>query len=131
MSTDFELFPGKNLSGLFKDIYDNQVNKKQKISSLIDELRKMVRHAGDMAVVGPMIKDLIDSSLKNDDHLIKLATIAQRIVAAEKKSEGEDGFLSAEERAQLLSEIEDVQIEVQRMDSIENEVEEIKQKLGA
>jgi hypothetical protein len=131
MSTDFELFPGKNLSGLFKDIYDNQVNKKQKISSLIDELRKMVRHAGDMAVVGPMIKDLIDSSVKNDDHLIKLATIAQRIVAAEKKSEGEDGFLSAEERAQLLSEIEDVQIEVQRMDSIENEVEEIKQKLGA
>ena len=27
MSTDFELFPGKNLSGLFKDIYDNQQNK--------------------------------------------------------------------------------------------------------
>ena len=24
MSTEFELFPGKNLSGLFKDIYDNQ-----------------------------------------------------------------------------------------------------------
>ena len=130
MSTDFELFPGKNLSGLFKDIYDNQVNKKQKISSLIDELRKMVRHAGDMAVVGPMIKDLIDSSVKNDDHLIKLATIAQRIVAADKKSEGEAGFLSAEERAQLLSEIEDVQMEVQRMDGIENEVEELKQKIG-
>ena len=130
MSTDFELFPGKNLSGLFKDIYDNQVNKKQKISSLIDELRKMVRHAGDMAVVGPMIKDLIDSSVKNDDHLIKLATIAQRIVAADKKSEGETGFLSAEERAQLLSEIEDVQMEDQRMDGIENEVEELKQKIG-
>ena len=83
-----------------------------------------------MAVIGPIIKDLIDSSVKNDDHLIKLATIAQRIVASEKKSEGDDGFLSAEERAQLLAEIEDVQIEVQRMDSIENEVEEIKQKIN-
>jgi hypothetical protein len=130
MSTDFELFPGKNLSGLFQDIYNNQINKKKRISDLIDELKKLVRHAGDMAVIGPIIKDLIDTSVKNDDHLLKLATIAQRIVAAEKKSEGEDGFLSAEERAQLLAEIEDVQIEVQRMDSIENEVEEIKQKIN-
>ena len=130
MSTDFELFPGKNLSGLFKDIYDNQQNKKQRISELIAEMKKVIRHAGDMAVIGPIIKDLIDTSVKNDDHLLKLATIAQRIVAAEKKSEGEDGFLSAEERAQLLAEIEDVQIEVQRMDSIENEVEELKQKIN-
>ena len=130
MSTDFELFPGKNLSGLFQDIYQNQVNKKQKISSMIDEFKKMVRHAGDVAVMGPIIKDLIDSSVKNDDHLLKLATIAQRIVAAEKKSEGEDGFLSAEERAQLLAEIDQVHEEVKRMDDIENEVEEIKQKIS-
>jgi argininosuccinate lyase len=130
MSTDFELFPGKNLSGLFQDIYQNQVNKKQKISSMIDEFKKMVRHAGDVAVMGPLIKDLIDSSVKNDDHLIKLATIAQRIVAADKKSEGEAGFLSAEERAQLLAEIDQVQEEVKRMDDIENEVEEIKQKIS-
>lgn len=130
MSTDFELFPGKNLSGLFQDIYQNQVNKKQKISSMIDEFKNMVRHAGDVAVMGPIIKDLIDSSVKNDDHLIKLATIAQRIVAADKKSEGEAGFLSAEERAQLLAEIDQVQEEVKRMDDIENEVEEIKQKIS-
>jgi hypothetical protein len=130
MSTEFELFPGKNLSGLFQDIYNNQTNKKKRISDLIDELKKMVKHAGDMAVIGPIIKDLIDTSVKNDDHLLKLATIAQRIMIADKKSEGEDGFLSAEERAQLLAEIEDVQIEVQRMDSIENEVEEIKQKIN-
>jgi argininosuccinate lyase len=97
---------------------------------LIDEFKKMVRHAGDVAVMGPLINDLIDSSLKNDDHLIKLATIAQRIVAAEAKSEGEAGFLSAEERAQLLAEIEEVHEEVKRMDDIENEVEELKQKIG-
>lgn len=130
MSTDFELFPGKSLSGLFQNIYENQVNKKDKISSLIDEFKKMVRHAGDIAVMGPIIKDLIDSSVKNDDHLIKLATIAQRIVAAEKKSEGDDGYLSAEERAQLLSEIDQVHEEVKRMDDIENEVEELKQKIN-
>lgn len=130
MSTDFELFPGKNLSGLFEDIYNNQINKKRHISEVIAEMRKMVRHAGDMAVVGPIIKDLIDTSVRNDDALLKLATIAQRIIASNQKSEGEDGFLTAAEREQLLSEIESVQEEVQRMDSIENEVEEIKQKIA-
>jgi hypothetical protein len=130
MSTDFELFPGKNLSGLFQDIYNNQVNKKKHISEVIAELRKMVRHAGDMAIIGPIVKDLIDTSVKNDDALIKLATIAQRIVAAEKKSEGDEGFLSAAEREQLLKEIEQVQDEVERIDSIENELEEVKQKIN-
>lgn len=129
MSTDFELFPGKNLSGLFEDIYNNQINKKKHISEVIFELRKMVRHAGDMAVIGPIIKDLIDTSVRNDDQLVKLATIAQRIIASNQKSEGEAGFLTEAEREQLLSEIEQVQDDIERMDDMQNEIEEVKQKL--
>ena len=129
MSTEFELFPGKNLSGLFEDIYNNQINKKKHISEIIHELRKMVRHAGDMAVIGPIIKDLIDTSVRNDDQLVKLATIAQRIIASNQKSEGEAGFLTEAEREQLLSEIEQVQDDIERMDDMQNEIEEVKQKL--
>lgn len=130
MSTDFELFPGKNLSGLFEDIYNNQINKKKHISEVIHELRKMVRHAGDMAVIGPIIKDLIDTSVRNDDQLVKLATIAQRIIASNQKSEGDSGFLTEAEREQLLAEIEQVQDEVERIDDLQNEIEEVKQKMG-
>ena len=86
MSIEFELFPGKNLSGLFKDIYDNQQNKKQRISELIAEMKKVIRHAGDMAVIGPIIKDLVDTSVKNDDSLIKMAAIAQIIIGASQKA---------------------------------------------
>lgn len=129
MSTDFELFPGKNLSGLFEDIYNNQINKKRHISEVIAELRKMVRHAGDMAIIGPIIKDLIDTSVRNDDQLVKLATIAQRIIASNQKSEGDTGFLTEAEREQLLAEIEEVQDEIERMDDMQNEIEEVKQKL--
>jgi len=59
MSIDFELFPGKNLSGLFEDIYNNQITKKRHISELIAEMRKTIRHAGDMAVIGPILNDSI------------------------------------------------------------------------
>jgi len=129
MSTDFELFSGKNLSGLFEDIYNNQINKKKHISDVIYEMRKMVSHKGDMAIIGPIIKDLIDTSVRNDDQLVKLATIAQRIIASNQKSEGDTGFLTEAEREQLLAEIEQVQDEVSRVDDIQNDVEELKQKI--
>jgi len=129
MSTDFELFKGKSLSSLFKDIYTNQVTKKDRISELIEDIRKLLLSPSDMAVLGPIIKDLIETSVKNDDQLLKLATIAQRIIASDKKSEGDDGFLSAAEKAQLLKDLEETKIEVQKVDELEDEVDKIKKKI--
>ena len=135
MSTDFELFPGKNLSGLFKDIYENQQNKKQRISELIAEMKTVIRHAGDMAVIGPIIKDLVDTSVKNDDSLIKMAAIAQRIIGAQHKAEGDTGFLSDEEKEQLLKQLDETISQVAdeqdiKVDELTNEVEELKQRVG-
>ena len=134
MSTNFELFPGKNLSGLFKDIYDNQQHKKKRISELIAEMRKLIRHAGDMIAMGPIIKDLIDSSVRNDDSLIKMAAIAQRIIGAAQKSEGDTGFLSDVEKEQLLKQLDETLPEVTeqhdiQVDELTTEVEELKQKV--
>ena len=133
--TDFELFPGKNLSGLFKDIYDNQQNKKQRISELIAEMKKVIRHAGDMATIGPIIKDLVDTSVKNDDALIKMAAIAQRIMGAQHKAEGDSGFLTDEEKEQLLKDLETTAKEVvdeqdHKVDELTNEIEELKKKVN-
>ena len=134
MSTDFELFPGKNLSGLFKDIYDNQQTKKTRISELIAEMKKVIRHSGDMAVIGPIIKDLVDTSVRNDESLLKMAAIAQRMVASKDKSDGDMGFLSDKEKEQLLQQLEDTVYEVEtekvKVDDLTNEVEELKQKVS-
>lgn len=126
---DFELFPGKNLSGLFQDIYNNQTSKKERISQLIYELKQKIKHNGDVAMIGPIIKDLVDTSVKNDDALVKLATIAQRIMLANNKNEGDTGFLSAEEKAQILEQLEETKQEVEKVENLENEIEELKQKV--
>jgi len=120
---------------LFKDIYDNQQNKKQRISELIAEMKKVIRHAGDMAVIGPIIKDLVDTSVKNDDALIKMAAIAQRIIGAQHKAEGDSGFLSDEEKEQLLKQLDETIAEVAdeqdiKVDNLTNEIEELKMKVG-
>ena len=134
MGSEFQLFDCKNLSSLFKDIYDNQQVKKKNISELIESLRKLIRNVGEATVIAPIIKDLIDVSVKNDDHLIKLATIGQRLAAAEAKGIGEDGWLSENEKAQLLNDLEDTvnQIESkakEKLTDIEIEIEEIKTKI--
>ena len=134
MSTNFELFPGKNLSGLFEDIYENQKNKKTRISELIAEMKKIIRHSGDMAVIGPIIKDLVDTSVRNDESLIKMAAIAQRMIASKDKVDGDTGFLTDDEKEQLLSELEETAKEVvdeqeQKVDELTNEIEELKQKV--
>ena len=98
-------------------------------------MKKVIRHAGDMAVIGPIIRDLVDTSIKNDDSLIKMAAIAQRIISSQYKSEGDTGVLTDEEKEQLLKEIEKTAKEVvddqdQKVDDLTFEVEELKQKLG-
>jgi hypothetical protein len=135
MSTEFELFPGKNLGGLFKDIYDNQQTKKLRISELIAEMKKLIRHSGDMAVMAPIIRDLIDSSIKNDDSLVKMAAIVQRIIGASQKAEGDVGFLSDDEKEQLLQQLEETVHEVAdeqdiKVDELANDIEELKLKIG-
>jgi hypothetical protein len=134
MSTEFELFPGKSLSNIFQDIYSNQVNKKKNISELIESLRKLIKNVGEAAVIAPIVKDLIEVSVKNDDHLIKLATIGQRLALAAGKQSGQDGYLSESEKAQLLSELESTVYEMEKeskekLIDLEIEIDDLKSKL--
>ena len=120
---------------MFKNIYDNQQNKKQRISELIAEMKKVIRHAGDMAVIGPILKDLIDTSVRNDESLIKMAAIAQRMIASRDKVDGDVGFLSDKEKEQLLNQLEEVVVDAsteadEKVDELTNEVEELKQKVN-
>ena len=97
-------------------------------------MKKVIRHSGDMAVIGPIIKDLVDTSVKNDESLIKMAAIAQRIIGAQNKSEGDSGFLTDKEKEQLLQQLEDTVFEVEteknKVDDLTSEVEELKQKVN-
>jgi len=128
MSIDYEIFDGKSLSSLFKDIYENtQFNKKQ-LDILTKELVQFIKD-GDTAVqIIPMIKEYLEINIKNDDQLVKMAGIVQRLISAESKAGSEDEFgLSEDEKKQLLSEIEttvkDMQVET---DIIHNKIEESK-----
>ena len=125
MSNDYEIFEGKTLSDVFKDIYDNSKTNKQQLEVLMKEVVGFIKD-GDTAVqIIPKLKEYLEINVKNDEQLVKLATVVQRIMAAEKRvsDSGEEFGLSDAEKEQLMNAIEsDVQELQIKKDEIESSI---------
>ena len=125
MANDYEIFEGKTLSDVFKDIYDNSKTNKQQLEVLMKEVVGFIKD-GDTAVqIIPMLKEYLEINVKNDEQLVKLATIVQRITAAEKRisDSGDEFGLSESEKEQLMNAIEsDVQELQIKKDEIESSI---------
>ena len=109
MSAQFEklIFGKKKFSDLLEEIYNNQKRREAQVTALISELKPMVSDIGDATLIVPLIKEYMEIGVKNDDALIKMATLVQRAL----NNNSEDGGLgiSDEEKAQLLEEMEKLQ----------------------
>lgn len=101
---DKNIFGKKKLSDIFQEIYNNQKKKEAQISALINELKPLINDMGDATLIVPLIKEYMDLAIKNDEALIKMATIVQRSLSAESSDNGSLG-MSEEEKAQLLEEV--------------------------
>ena len=103
---DNVVFGGKKFSDILEEIYNNQKKKDKQISALIAELKPLVQEIGDATLIVPLIKEYLEISVKNDEQLIKMATIVQRMVN-NASSNNDGGFgISEEEKAQLLAELD-------------------------
>jgi hypothetical protein len=111
MDFDIEIFKGKSFSELMKDIYSNSSKKDRQINLLIGELRPLIKGVGDATVIVPLIKEYLEVSVKNDEHLVKLAAVVQRLVSTSNKVQAETGnswMLSEEEKKQLMADLEGI-----------------------
>ena len=125
MAIDYEIFDGKSLSSLFKDIYENTEFNRKQLDVLTRELVQFIKD-GDTAIqIVPMIKEYLEINVKNDDQLVKMAGIVQRLISAESRGGVEDEYgLSDAEKQQLLSGIEDTIKDIQiESDKIHEKIE--------
>jgi len=109
MSQQFEktVFGTKKFSDLLEEIYNNQKRRETQVTALISELKPMVTDIGDATLIVPLIKEYMEIGVKNDEALIKMATLVQRAL----NSTSEEGGLgiSDDEKQQLLEEMEKLQ----------------------
>ena len=101
---DKKVFGKKSYSYLLKEIYDNKKKKETQITALINELKPLISDIGDATLIVPLIKDYLEIGVRNDEQLIKMATIVQRAL---NNSSGEDSLgITEEEKTQLLEELD-------------------------
>jgi hypothetical protein len=104
MALDNVVFGKKKFSDILGEIYDNQKKKEKQITGLISELKPLVKDIGDATLIVPLIKDYLEIGVRNDEQLIKMATIVQRAL---NNSSGEDALgISDEEKQQLMEELD-------------------------
>jgi hypothetical protein len=91
MSQQFDkvVFGKKKFSDILEEIYNNQKRREAQVTALISELKPMVTDIGDATLIVPLIKEYMEIGVKNDDALIKMATLVQRAL----NSTSEDGGL--------------------------------------
>lgn len=122
MDKNEELFKGITFSDLMSDVYHNSKRKDRQINQLIASLQPLIKNASDATVVMPLIKDILDVSIKNDDHLVKLTAIVQRYISTKQTIAGADSMLTEEEKQQLLKIAESTLTH-----ELEDELEQLKQ----
>ena len=113
MAKDYEIFEGKTLSDVFKDIYDNSNRNKEQLEVLMKEVVGFIKD-GDTAVqIIPMLKEYLEINVKNDEQLVKLATIVQRLATASKQGSEDEFGLTDQEKEQLMKQIDHTVQELQ------------------
>lgn len=114
-TSEYELYKGKTFASLCKDIVSNSEEKKTQLDILITDLREMIKTVNDAVTVVPLLKEYFDAGIRNDEQLIKLAAIIQRLMADKVNNESESGggLLTDEEKKQLMGVIEETAKKIQ------------------
>lgn len=109
MDKNEALFDNTSFSDLLRDVYNNTKKKERQIEGLIDQLKPMIRNMTDASMMVPLVKEYLEISVKNDDNLVKLTAIVQRLlVSTTKGNAADEGALTEEEKNQLLSAAQDL-----------------------
>ena len=114
MSDEKEIFEGKTFQDLTKDIYENTTKRKVQIDLLISEIHGFITTIDDVVLVAPIIKEYMDTAVRNDEHLVKLAGVLQRIISKSQGESDESMLLSDEEKAELMGTLQDTVDDLQK-----------------
>ncbi len=102
---DKVIFGKKTFGGLLEEIYTNSKTKEKQIAALISELRPLVQDIGDATMIVPLISSYMDLGIKNDEMLVKMATIVQRALNTASQSDSGEFMMTEAEKAQLMAEL--------------------------
>lgn len=105
MELDKELFEGKKISDIVKEIYEKHKSQDDNIYREITRLSELISSPGDAIIIVPLLKGFFDSSLKNDEVLLKILGIFQKASEKSQSQDADSSILSEKDIAQLFKDV--------------------------
>lgn len=93
---------------LLRDVYENNAETRESIKTLVGELTNLIKTPSDAMMVMAHVTMMIDTRVKNDDLLVKIASILSRMIQKQTGKSDDDWGISEDEKRQLLQEAESV-----------------------
>jgi len=108
-----EVFEGKSFQDILKEIHGHSASKRSEIKTLMETLADMIKTPHDAAIIAPLVREFLEVAVKNDEALVKIAVIIQRLMTAEATVTGQslDQILSDDDKKKLLEEVQEIQEE--------------------
>ena len=110
MELDKEIFKGKTIADLVEEVYNKQKNQDSTIKQEILRLADMIETPGDAIVIVPLLKGFMDSSLKNDEVLLKLLNLFQKAAENKKADDLDSGVLTEKDIEQLFADVTNIKV---------------------
>ena len=89
---------------------------------MVQEIHGFIRTIDDAIIIAPIVKELFEVSVKNDEHLVKLASVLQRILTRSTGATDDQFTLTDAEKEDLITALQetanDVQLESDRINQV-------------
>lgn len=110
MELDKKVFKDKTVSELVEEVYHKHKEQDSFIKQEIGRLVGMIESPGDAIVIVPLLKEFVNSSLKNDEVLMKILALFNKAEEKAKAAGQDSGVLTEKDIEQLFNEVTDYKI---------------------
>jgi hypothetical protein len=88
---DVTAFGGTSLGDILEEAHDRSKEQKELVERLIDQLSDFMEDEDDAVALVPLIKEYLEINVQNNEQLVKIAQVIQRMYNASIKQSGSDG----------------------------------------
>jgi hypothetical protein len=135
LDKDSVIFGDKTLANVFEDIYNNSRGKQKQIDDMLDKMGNLIKGVTDASMILPLLKEIMDVSVKNDEQLVKLAGIIQRLLQVDNNPKGFGtgmDLLPEHEKNQILEKVKnnmDTKLIDAQLEQLDEKVKAAKEKI--
>jgi hypothetical protein len=116
LTKDDKIYGNVSFATICEKIVTNSIETKNQIDILSNEVRALIKTPADAVAIIPVMRQYLDTGVRNDEQLVKLAAVLQRLISADgvdtKDSISSDSLGISEEEKQQLMEIANEMVEV-------------------